>query len=507
MELYRHLIHSATQIIYIFFIFAGLLLVSYTGRRLCNKVFDRIVSAVVVVTAMFYVFMHNTGSTFVLYFALAFTMTSVIYILNFIKFTILEYSLLFTMFFIFKQMAEMNQDFFGITFYLCILFTAICGISKINLKSINGNIFNIWLTFVLTAMDQYLFEHIFDSFRRHIGYSFRLPQTKVVVWLVATILAICINIMLVMLIKKLFNSYFSQINLMGKRYPSIERHFLYVSIGILFFVTIVHCIYVIRKGFSPDISGMLSFVCMAGLVLQLVYLTLLFRVAHLKDNLSYKEQENQNLILYSSKLEETYNDFKHIKHDIKNIFFTMGRFVERNNDEEMKEFYQSKIFPFATDEIKKGDLSEKLMFIKNEPLKAFLYYKITQAMEREINVALDIVVDTDTYIIAIDFTDLIRVLGILLDNAIEECLSIEDGFIEIKIFQNNDTASYTIKNSITTERQVYGIKPGISTKGENRGLGLTIVQNILDMYDFVALNSYFHDNFFVQNLNIYLFSD
>ena len=125
-------------------------------------------------------------------------------------------------------------------------------------------------------------------------------------------------------------------------------------------------------------------------------------------------------------------------------------------------------------------------------------------MERNISVELEISTTAKNYLIAMDFVDLIRVLGILLDNSIEECLNTPCGMIEIKISQNNDISSYTIKNSITAERKEIGVKAGQSTKGENRGNGLTIVQTILGKYDFVTLNSYFKEDFFVQNLNICL---
>ncbi|MDR1538577.1 MAG: hypothetical protein LBU32_11395 [Clostridiales bacterium] len=56
----------------------------------------------------------------------------------------------------------------------------------------------------------------------------------------------------------------------------------------------------------------------------------------------------------------------------------------------MQAFYRDKISPFVNEEIAKSDLFCKLAYIGCEHLKAFLYYKISQAIERCIAVDLDV---------------------------------------------------------------------------------------------------------------------
>ena len=502
-----YVIHAATQSSFIVLIFVCCFIIAYISGRFSKKALEYIVAILLVALSTAYVFINFPGSVFISYFALSFVMVSALYILKFINYTILEYSLFFSMFLLSMRFIEASALLYGKVLFFLVVYVAIWVISKTKIKKINGDVFNIWFSIVITAMDGYLFAYLFGNLIRNIGYHFDSPYTKIFLWLVSTMIAVCLNIALIMAVKKVFKDYFSEINLMSKIYPTIEKYFFYISIGILLSLVLINIVYVLGNDYSPEIENILLGVCVLGFVLQLLYLTLLFRVAYLKDNLSYKELENQSLVLYSAKFEETYDTFRNIKHDIKNIFFTMGQFVEKSNDNDMKEFYQSKISPFAASEIKKGDLYGKLIRIGNEPLKAFLYYKISQAMERNISVELEISTTAKNYLIAMDFVDLIRVLGILLDNSIEECLNTPCGMIEIKISQNNNISSYTIKNSITAEIKELGVKAGKSTKGENRGNGLTIVQTIIGKYNFVTLNSYFKDDFFVQNLNIYLSDD
>jgi two-component system sensor histidine kinase AgrC len=192
----------------------------------------------------------------------------------------------------------------------------------------------------------------------------------------------------------------------------------------------------------------------------------------------------------------------------------MGSFVERSDDLEMQTFYREKLSPFASEEIAKSDLHGKLSVIDNEQLKAFLFYKISQAIERGIMLDLEVSAQYSVSKSKIEFTDLIRVLGILLDNAIEGCmelyskaesLTVCEYNIVIKISQNDELVSYMIKNTILPEAKEIGIKAGVSTKGKERGKGLIISRGILEKYDFITLNSYFQDDCFVQNLILYIF--
>ncbi len=68
-------------------------------------------------------------------------------------------------------------------------------------------------------------------------------------------------------------------------------------------------------------------------------------------------------------------NIRNIKHDIKNLFLTMGWFVEKSGDEEMKVFYTENIVPFAKQELQKNDLYMKLFNVHDESLKWIIMMK------------------------------------------------------------------------------------------------------------------------------------
>ena len=488
-------------------VFTLLCLFNFVVAKIKNKMFSGIAIAIVLGIGTFFIVHKNiAGSVSMSCFTLTFVMVSVIYILGFIKLTVLEYAIIFACFAYLNRYINFTHYFFGGPIYILLLFAIILIVCKIRLKYVKGQLFNIWIAFVLTTVEGYFFEIVYNRFIRNIGYSLQSDIGKLFIWGLAIIITISLNIVLIYVIKRRFQQYFYEINRMGKLYPGIEKHFIYASICILLFTMLVHLGYVLKNDFDNSASGFLSVFSIFALLIQLYFLTLIFRVSYLKDNLQDKVSENQNLILYSSNLEKNLGDIRGIKHDIKNIFFTMGKYVEQSENEDMKAFYQSEISPFANEEITKNDLYGKLMTVKNEQLKAFLYYKISQAVERNITVLVDISADSSSSDTAMDFIDLIRIVGILMDNAIEECFSLANGVITIKISQNNELISYKISNTTDPQKKETGIKAGVSSKGDNRGNGLIIVQNIIKKYGHIALNSYFQEDSFVQSLNVYYYN-
>ena len=80
---------------------------------------------------------------------------------------------------------------------------------------------------------------------------------------------------------------------------------------------------------------------------------------------------------------------------------------------------------------------------------------------------------------------LARILGVFLDNAIEECEQYGDNAkLSMAILEKADRQLIIVKNScrdnIPTVKQVF--TKGFSTKGEGRGLGLASVRQLLDKH-------------------------
>jgi len=104
----------------------------------------------------------------------------------------------------------------------------------------------------------------------------------------------------------------------------------------------------------------------------------------------------------------------------------------------------------------------------------------------------------------IDIIVLVRILGIFLDNSIEELKYLEKGNLSIAIFLIEKDTYIIIEN--TTKNDMQSLhelkKEGFSTKGKDRGLGLSNADQLIQKYPYLLWETSIEKNKFIQTLII-----
>ena len=207
---------------------------------------------------------------------------------------------------------------------------------------------------------------------------------------------------------------------------------------------------------------------------------------------------------YILALEKNNNEIKKFKPDFNNIILGLDGYI--NNDdfdkEKLKKYFNSTIMNFNNNIELNNIVIAKLNSIKVNSLKSLITNKILVAQNNNIDVDINIqgeIHDFYTYEMQLS-----RILGVLLDNAIEASLEVtDDKKIEMNIIQIDKTTDIQISNIFNNT----GIpitdfnKEGFSTKGTNRGLGLSSAHEIANKLN-ILLNTETDGNTFVQNLSI-----
>ena len=141
--------------------------------------------------------------------------------------------------------------------------------------------------------------------------------------------------------------------------------------------------------------------------------------------------------------------------------------------------------------------------IKLNSLKSILAVKILQAEENNINVSLEIIDDISQKLLIKD-TILIRMIGIIIDNAIEETSLLDDGEIQIAIFSDKEYVYIIVKNNVRPTIEPLHVlkKEGFSTKGDNRGIGLSNLQELTENNSNIMLETQIKEGFFIQKMMI-----
>ena len=284
------------------------------------------------------------------------------------------------------------------------------------------------------------------------------------------------------------------------KYKEIDR-------SIMFVMTLTLCCLMMTElvSMSGDSTYALPLLwiglCVIIVLIQVIYIRLLVKSISVKEEMRLQENDLQQLAEYNRELENNMENIRNIKHDVKNLFLTMGGFVDKSNDEEMKAFYAENIVPFAKQELQKNDLYMKLANVQDESMKSFLYFKVMQGIEQGVDMDLQVQIGNADNSFCMGQIDLIRILGILLDNAIEEA-KICDGTVMTSIKEDEREYVFSISNTVRRQIREKGVVAGTTDKGLGRGNGLLIVNKLIHKYNNVLLNSFFKEDRFVQCLRI-----
>lgn len=240
--------------------------------------------------------------------------------------------------------------------------------------------------------------------------------------------------------------------------------------------------------------NMISIGNMGAVVINLVLVLVFVIIVYLlyKESIkSNKLSENYNILLnYLEQYEKEIEEKRKIVHDFKNQLIVINGYADPSN---------TKLKEYISEIIKENRVIRDNYLIKNidkipSGLKGLIYYKFSQ-LDKSMNIDLLIkkkVKEFDDLNPKVN-KDVIKIVGILLDNAIESARASNDKYISLEMKKEDNKILIIIENS--TDKKVDTSKimgTGFSTKGKNRGYGLSIVNDIIKNNDKIefTMNSY-----------------
>ncbi|WP_156042769.1 sensor histidine kinase [Robinsoniella sp. KNHs210] len=216
------------------------------------------------------------------------------------------------------------------------------------------------------------------------------------------------------------------------------------------------------------------------------------------------EKSQKNIITqqnaYIQSLEEIQKDVRIYRHDFRNIMTGMYLDVKEGKTEAIENYMQGMLNDFDQRIGAKIQIANQMMNLEIIELKSLLMTKLTLMQTLHIPYHFEVMYPVKKC--GINIQDLLRCIGILIDNAIEEVKNTA-GNIEIIITAQSDYVDFFISNSIKEQPDLLKIwKKGYSTKGVNRGLGLYSYQQIANQYANVSCLTDCRDERFYQELRI-----
>ncbi len=218
-----------------------------------------------------------------------------------------------------------------------------------------------------------------------------------------------------------------------------------------------------------------------------------------KENLNYSELiiKHNELIKFLEKYEKEVVEKRKIIHDFNNQLIIINGYID--NKKKLKE-YISEI-------IKEQKELKNNKFIKNIDklpvgIKGLIYYKISQLNEKvSININVKNNLKKFEEIPSKYNKEILKIIGIILDNIIEAVEKENNKSIYIEMSLKQNQFILITKNYCTSNINIKDIKKcGYSTKGENRGYGLSLVQDLSKKYKKINFNVYLKNNEFINKL-------
>lgn len=244
------------------------------------------------------------------------------------------------------------------------------------------------------------------------------------------------------------------------------------------------------------------YVIAISLIVLLGYYIISFYSLIKTTKLQLTEQVLEESQQYNKTLTILHDNIRCFKHDYNNMITTLGGYILSEDMEGLKKYYNG----LLQDCSRVKSLSALNPEVINNPaIYSLLTNKYHQANEFGININIESFIDFHKINMKIyEFT---KILGILLDNAIEAAKECENRTINIIIrndFKVNRQLliienTYKDKN-IDTER-IY--EKGFTSKPNNTGLGLWETRQILKRNNNLNLFTSKNNDFFKQQLEIY----
>jgi len=365
--------------------------------------------------------------------------------------------------------------------YFTILLTSIA-ISIINIY--NQNMFKALITIPLVAIAMY---KIFDIKISKALYctliaSFYLLIGDMIVGIIFPILNLKFNFLETNILGKTIGNilvtiatipllYLTFLSKIFRKLYNLKINFKVIMI-IFFIFLIIGSAFVFKS--SDDINNIISIIM--NFIIFSVFILLLCFSYNKTEKVNKISNEYNTLLDYLDKYEMEIIEKRKLVHDFKNKLIIINGYVENNSN--LKEYLNAII-----DEQKNIKETKVVKNIDKLPkgLKGLIYYKLSQ-IDGKTNIVLNVKSNSDVFehISSKDNSNLLKIVGILIDNAIESVMETKEKYLFIDIKINKENFEMNIINSCENTLEKNKLMDlGFSTKGKNRGYGLSLVKDII----------------------------
>ena len=288
--------------------------------------------------------------------------------------------------------------------------------------------------------------------------------------------------------------------------PREDRKIIvFLNISMLIYYLLVQIFSYLEVMYRIDALLYRELVVVIYIIIFLISLNILDR--NLRERIQQQLSEQRELQLrnmsdYSQHIEELYNELRSFRHDYINILRSLKLGIDTHDLPAIEQIY-NQVLKDSGQALNQSKYDfGRLSNIHNDALKSVLSAKFLEAQSKGIEIGLEVPQEIKPQ--GMELLDFITIVSILADNAMEAAVETSHPVVSFAFLEQENRQIFIVENTIK-EFSIYSdniFKKGFSTKGENRGLGLSNVQNIISHYPNVSLRTTSHDYSFRQELEL-----
>lgn len=271
------------------------------------------------------------------------------------------------------------------------------------------------------------------------------------------------------------------------------------SDGFIIFVLICYTYIVIitLDNITYLVSQWVSIIVPILFIIQLVFAGLVLGISRQIRKASVDKKTTETLLFYTKQLEESQRSLRQFKHDYQNILISMEAELKDNDN-----FKGLLAYSASHLEKSKAWRFNDLDNVSDPEIKSIVISKLDNCFTNSLPVSFECRQPLRE-IQGINKFDLIRLLGIAFDNAIEASENFTAPEIKVLLLNTDVGFEFEIRNKVagtfdTTKLQ----QAGVTTKEGHAGLGLASAQAIISNYNNVFLAHAIKDNWFTFTLSV-----
>lgn len=208
-------------------------------------------------------------------------------------------------------------------------------------------------------------------------------------------------------------------------------------------------------------------------------------------------QQINDLKIYTQQLESSQRGLRKFKHDYQNMLLSLKLSAKKSHDKELID----KLAEYSS-----KTLEDKVLWqfndvdnVKDELLKSLFISKLNRIFQNNIQYSFECRIVIENLSNKYNSFDIVRILGIVYDNAIEESLEFGDeARIDTMVYRENGELEIEIKNRCrNTDLTIQDMKKsGFTTKKNHDGLGLANIEELSQPYNDIFINYQIKDGWF-----------